>query len=357
MKLLHVINSLGFGGAEKLILDSIPSYEKEFNVDLLLLNGKETLHLKKLEKKIKGKIYKLGYKSIYNPVYIFRIIPFLRKYDIIHVHLFPSLYFVAIAKILSFSKVRLIYTEHSTHNRRRNHILFKVLDKIIYKKYHVICCISNQVRNNLKGYLNIKELPIITINNGVKLSDFRNVKKTIGNIPTIDNRKVITQVSRFSIQKDQKTLIKSISLLPENYILFLVGEGELLEECKSLVDELNLKKRIYFLGLRDDIPSIMNISDIIVQSSIWEGFGLTAVEGMASGKPVVVSNVNGLKDIVQGYGVVFEKGDSVSLSQVIKNILEDESEYKLRSKLCLIRSEEYSIEKMVSKYIMLYNNK
>lgn len=114
MKILQVINSLTTGGAEKLIIDSVPLYQNQgLTVDVLLLNNAETQFKSKLKETSNGRIEGLSIGSVYNPFLIFKIIPYLKKYDIIHLHLFPTLYWVVLAKWISFSNVKLVYTEHN----------------------------------------------------------------------------------------------------------------------------------------------------------------------------------------------------------------------------------------------------
>ena len=111
MKVLHVINSMATGGAEKLIAQSLPAFEKlGIGTGLLLLDGSDHPFLAELRQKFSGPIYHRGSKSPYSPAHIFRIIPMLSRYGIVHVHLFPSLYWAAAAKWLSLSGTKLIFT-------------------------------------------------------------------------------------------------------------------------------------------------------------------------------------------------------------------------------------------------------
>ena len=105
MKILHLINNLNTGGAEKLLLETLPLYnQKGIKVDLLLLDGKDYPFLKELNNQNCCTIYNLGKASAYNPFLIFKIIPYLKRYDLIHAHLFPTLYWLAFAKLISFNK-------------------------------------------------------------------------------------------------------------------------------------------------------------------------------------------------------------------------------------------------------------
>ena len=108
MKILHVINSLSTGGAERLLADTIPLQQKYGHlVDAVIFRGGDTPCRKLLDRATTGKVYDFGAgTSVYSPLNIFRLIPFMRKYDVIHVHLFPAQYWVALAKLLSFSRCR-----------------------------------------------------------------------------------------------------------------------------------------------------------------------------------------------------------------------------------------------------------
>jgi len=133
MRILRVINSLKTGGAERSIVSNVPVHMLNgYQMDVLLLNGEVTYFFNELQQK-GVTIYSLGSgNNIYNPLLIFKLLKYVCRYDIIHVHLFPSIYWVAIAKILSFSRVKLVMTEHSTDNRRRH---FAFFIKIIKKLY------------------------------------------------------------------------------------------------------------------------------------------------------------------------------------------------------------------------------
>jgi glycosyltransferase involved in cell wall biosynthesis len=352
MKVLQVITSLYTGGAEKLLVDSIPLYRsKGIDMELLLLNGTKTPFFKTLEEQ-NIPIYALNQgniKTIYNPLLIFRIIPYLKKYDIVHVHLFPTLYWVAIAKLFSFSKVKLLYTEHSTNNKRRQKTIGRIFDRFIYARYKFIVSISNGVDVNIKSHLSFNEGKFRIITNGINLFPFIHSK-----IETSSIKKTIIQVSSFQYPKDQATLIRSVSYLPENVRIVLVGDGENRPKCENLVKELNLENRVSFLGVRMDVPQLLKSADIVVLSSHYEGLSLSSMEAMASGKPFIASDVPGLREIVAGAGLLFPAGDEKILAERINALLSDSDYYKKVAKACCERLKEYDINKMVDQYIGLY---
>src|SRR5690606_34331761 len=125
-----------------------------FDVTVLLLDGTETVLYKQLKEHHHIDIICLEKgKSVYNPLNVFKIQNIIKEFDIVHVHLFPSSYWVALAQFMTFHKPYLIFTEHNTTNRRREIKLFKYIDKWVYRRYDGIVTISDAVDTSLKYYL------------------------------------------------------------------------------------------------------------------------------------------------------------------------------------------------------------
>ncbi|MDC1324774.1 glycosyltransferase, partial [Flavobacteriaceae bacterium] len=346
------------GGAERSISCNIPLHiNNGYEMDLLLLDGVDSFFLKELKSK-KVKFFSLGIQTnMLNPFLIFKIARIIRGYDIIHVHLFPCLYWVALAKIFSKNKVKLVYTEHATHNRRRSFFLFKWIDKFIYKQYDHIIAISHETNKKLKAHLGYG-YKITTIYNGVNLEIVRADQSSIANNLKLkyQNKKLLVQVASFRDAKDQDTLIRALCLLPDYFHVLFVGEGNRMDKCKNLALQLGVSHQISFLGLQNNIGAILGVSDIVIMSSHWEGFGRSAIEGMAKGKPVIASNVDGLSNIVKGAGLLFKAGCEVKLAKQILRLSIDDELYIETAKKCLIRAEKYSIQKMIDGYETIYNN-
>jgi len=170
-----------------------------------------------------------------------------------------------------------------------------------------------------------------------------------------ENSVLITMVAGFREAKDQDTLIRSILHLPNNYHLALVGDGIRKDLCEQLVKVLGLNERVHFLGLREDVPRILKTSDIVVMSSYYEGLSLSSIEGMASGKPFFASDVNGLREITEGVGVLFDVGNENDLAKKIQFLINRPNEYKKIVQKCQNRAEEYDIKKTAENYIEMYN--
>lgn len=357
MRVLQIINSLNTGGAEKLVATSLPLYiRKGISMDLLTLSNKKTDLRGALENQYNGKILDLTAGSLYNPLLVFKIIPYLKNYDLIHAHLFPTLYWVVLAKWLSFSKVKIVYTEHSTYNRRRSSSVFKILDKFIYKKLDTIVSISDAVGDNLKKHLGFNKVSFQNIANGVDIHLINSAKPYPKDTFFEKDDFLLIQVSSFRKPKDQNTVIRALKMLPENIKLILVGDGGLIDDSKNLVAELKLQQRVLFLGNRNDIPRLLKTADIVILSSAYEGLSLSSIEGMAASKPFIASDAPGLREVVFNYGLLFETGNNEELAKEITRLYNNETEYKEISLKCFERSQDFDIDEMIIKYIQLYKH-
>ena len=116
-----------------------------------------------------------------------------------------------------------------------------------------------------------------------------------------------------------------------------------------------LSDRILFTGNQSDVNTWIAKANVGIQSSNWEGFGLTAVELMAAGKPVVATDVEGLRQVVEGAGLLFPVGDEECLAAMVTRLLEDESYYKQIAERCSERAKMYDIHVTVEKYLGIYN--
>jgi len=358
MRILHVITTLDTGGAERLMVDLLPLLNKKGDkVELLLFNGVMTPFRHEIEKR--GVIVHelanidsdIKRTEVYNPLNILRLRRFIGGYDIIHTHNTACQLYVPIARLLSRSHVKLITTEHNTTNRRRSIKLLHPLDKWMYRQYARVICIGDSTRDNLEAYLG-EECRTQVIYNGVDTSRFVRPIKDV----SAQEEFVITMIAGYRPQKDHKTLIKSLIHLPSNYRLQLVGDGECEPQLRELCKDLGLEDRVIFMGVRMDVPDVMEMSDIIVLSSHWEGLSLSSIEGMASGRPFVASDVDGLRDVVGGAGVLFPQGDDKALASNIQYLCEHPDEYHRIAEACQRRAMEFDISVMADAYHQLYHS-
>ncbi len=353
MKILHVITSLATGGAENLVAQIVPRFIKSgFDVEVALFIDTDTSFKRQLtDAGVKVHCFSKG-GSVYNPLHIIRLRRLLKQFDVIHTHNYAPQIFAAIANI-GIRKI-LFTTEHNTSNRRRSWKGYAVIDRWMYSRYNRIICISKKAEENLRAFIASDSKRIVTINNGIDTKKFSEAEALPGFRPS--TVKAITMVAAFRWEKDQDTLIRAMSLLPKYFHLYLVGNGVRRKVCEALANELHLESRIHFLGLRNDVPHILKASDYIVMSSHFEGLSLSSLEGMAAGRPFLASDVDGLRDVVKGAGVLFKHKNAKDLADKIQWIDSTPEIYESVAANCSKHAADYDITIMVSNYITAYKN-
>lgn len=347
MKILHLINAIEIGGAQRLLVDLLPRLaQKEEVVDVAVYENLENDFTQQLiDEGIR--IIVLGEKNYRNPMLVFKLRKLFRNYDLVHVHLFPSSYWASLAA--RGLNIKMVFTEHSTSNARRGKAFFRPIEKYIYSGYDKIISISQQTQEALVQWLGHCDERFVVVNNGIDTHKFATACSAI-------EGGTLIMVARFVSAKDHQTVIRAMQLLPDDVTLDFVGDGPTRPACEALAQELGVEKRIRFLGERTDVTTLMSASRIGIQSSFWEGFGLTAVEIMASGKPVVATNVEGLRQVVDGAGLLFEVGDEKALATHISHLLNQDTFYQEVAKRCQERASQYDISKMATRYQELYHN-
>ena len=198
---------------------------------------------------------------------------------------------------------------------------------------------------------------ISTVYNGVDLAVIQKAeadKELRDSIIASGGSVILIMVAGFRSPKDHETIIRSMTYLPDCYRLILAGSGSTLESSRRLTEALGINGRISFVGTRNDVASLLKAADICILSSHYEGFGLSAVEGMGAGLPLVASNVDALNEIVAGAAVLFNPGDPRGLADAVKRLASD-PEYRsgVISK-CIARARRFDLETMTEGNIDIY---
>ena len=364
LRILQVITSLETGGAETLVVNLIPRLQNlGHTVDLCVFNGVETPLMQKLKAgSPQTKIYALGH-GVYNPFYVLILAKIMCGYDIIHTHNSSPQLFVAIANMFVHTKI--VSTEHNTSNRKRNWKWYAPVESWMYRQYEHIICISKIAETKLREYMggdwlnqaSLRYDKISTINNGVDVQAISESDPNAELLSLKKDRKAILMVAGFRKQKDQDTIVKALNILDKTkFEVWFAGIGDRMDDVRQLALSLGVVDNVRFLGLRTDIPNILKAADIIVMSSHWEGLSLSNVEGMSAHKPFIASDVNGLREVTEGYGILFPHEDADTLAKEINCLADDEIYYKEIADRCYHRALEFDINKTVAGYEKVYLN-
>ena len=292
------------------------------------------------------------------------------KYDIIHTHTpMGSVVTRLAAKKARRSGTRVIYTAHGFHFFKGasllNWALFYPVEKYLSKYTDTLILINkedyNLAKRKFKKCRDIEYVPGVGIDEekfNVKMTkkEKTEFRKSLG---LKDTDFVMIYPAELSNRKRQIWLINTVSLLlkeNKDIHLLLPGKDSLNGKCQELVKELKLENQIHFLGFRNDIPRLLQISDLSVSSSRQEGLPVNIMEAMYVGLPIVASDCRGNRDLVKDRenGYIIPLDDSDMFVDRVEIIYGNKN---LRSKLKKTNKNEikhYMLKNILSKMKRIY---
>lgn len=357
MKILQVIDRMmRSGGAEKFALDLTLALDRMPDVEVEVLSIAPPTNNDFVDiLRNAGIRHSVLSPKMYSLKAVWKLKRFIENggYDVVHVHLFPALYYVGAIRMLGSFKGKLCYTEHSTSNRRRGNPVMAIADRVVYKRYDSVVAISDKVKRNLENHLRRND--VIVVNNGIDINAIASAELTDlrkeCSIPS--DATIVTMVSRITSGKDHTTLVKAIVDLPCDFHLVAVGDGPLRQNLETMVSLSEAMDRIHILGLRKDVYGILKASDIVVLSTEHEGFSIAMLEAMACRKPFVASSVPGIADLVDGVAELFEYQNHEQLAEILQQLKDSPTKYKEVAKRCYTFALKYEINNVARNYLQI----
>ncbi|TDT70616.1 glycosyltransferase involved in cell wall biosynthesis [Hypnocyclicus thermotrophus] len=341
-----------WGGGEKWHFEtsSYLSQNEKYNI-FFICNPKGILKKKLLNFNIN--LFEINIKnlSFLNIFKVLLIYYFLKKnnIEIVIINQSNDLKLVATAARLA-NVNKIIYRRGSAiplKNSFLNRYIFKNLVDIVIAN-------SIETKKTLNKNQNIvSENKIKVIYNGIKIDNILKLdsKLDLRKEYNIDKNKiVIANIGRLTKQKGHKYLFESIKKLKNknlDFIVLIIGDGELKEELELLTKKLNIENYIKFVGFKEDIYEILKQVDFLVHTALWEGFGYVLVESFACGKPVVATNISNIPEIVitEKYGYLAE---SENINDITNKIIKMIETYKKFDKELLIeKAREFDFYKQI----------
>ncbi len=285
-----------------------------------------------------------------------------RRIDVLHAHQYTPFFYAAFAKPFIRPMPKLILTEHGRHypdvvSAKRRAFNRLILDRCADE---VNACIGFSARalSRIDGFRGNR---IGVIENGIEVENYgpapdrAALRVSLGLDPT---KRYLAHVARHHPVKDQGMLLRGFALaaLPDVELL-MVGDGPLRSELEALARELRIAERVRFLGIRRDVAEVLRAADAFALTSVSEAASLTLLEAMATGLPVVVTDVGGNPEIVRDRidGLLVPRGDAAACAAAFVRLF---TEPGLIAKLGAnargrVRA-KYRIEQTVGAYYGLY---
>lgn len=174
-----------------------------------------------------------------------------------------------------------------------------------------------------------------------------------------DDANVVTMIGRMHPIKGHRGMLEIMARIVEacpDTVLLLVGDGPERSACEALAVELGLQANVRFVGQRGDIPELLAASDLVVVPSHSEGLGLTAVEALAAGKPVVAYGIEGLREVVShdSDGILVDSGDREGFARAVVKLLRDPALRERYGRTGAVSAHRFSLERHVAALLGCY---
>ncbi len=360
IRILHLISTLDVGGVQGQLLEVVKRMDRrifENYVGTFSPGGKWEILYR--EEKIPVVIFKRGFR--FDPLLIWRIYSFLREKDIriLHTYLFTANTWGRLAGILA-SPSLIIASERNAIPWKKFPHLF--LDYALSDFTHKIITCSEAVRELSIRRSRIPPYKIGVLYNGVDVEKFRprDKEECREKISLPGGKKIIGSLGRIHPCKGYVYLLKAgkeiLSLYPE--VAFVIGgEGEEKKRLENQVKREKIEGNFYFPGYVEDRVSFLNSLDMAIFPSLYEGLGMSILEAMSCGIPVVASQTGGIREIIEDgkNGILVPPGEVRKLTQVILWLLRNPYKAKKLGEEGRRRiKEKFRIEKTVERLQELY---
>lgn len=375
MRILHVIYTHGVGGAEKYLKHLLPGLKVYgINCDLMVVCTPKTESVfADYCKEANG----LGLKTTLLVAEKYGILKTAKKVNeylhseeisILHTHLFHADLMAAVLKTFFHKNIRIISTKHGYQEKA-----LQQYDPVSYKKphdlyYHITKYILRKIDINIAVS---KAMADLYFNLGLSKTHFPYIHHGI-TFPKFDNppqsesfRKATPQlitVGRIEIIKGHHLLIDAmpaiLKVFPQIKLLIL-GEGNEKANCEKQVKDANLQNNVEFMGFVQQPYQYINNSDVIIQPSFFESFGLVFIEGLALKTPIVAFDVPAGNEILENdkTALLVNKGDSKALAEKIIYLLQNPDIAKQIAENAYEKyKNEFTTEAMVKKMAAWYKS-
>lgn len=328
MKVLQIITSLRLGGAETLLSQLAPLMKKE-GTEVRVLSLTSTMPLAAALRR-----HAIDVRSLHCDATIYQVGSLRRaardiaaeidgyRPNIIHSHLYLA---DLLTRVAAPRAARLITTLHNIDQWWMQKDRFLSLAKTWVDSWTAglrntrAIAVSESVASAALSALKLPPQRCKVIRNGIDVERFALTRRSLSSEP------IIIQVGRFFPQKGHETTLQAFAQLlrkQPKIRLQLVGDGPRENDLRKLAAALNISERVEFLGPREDVVELLRQAHVFWMPSRWEGFGLACLEAMATGLPVIGSNVGAIPTLLaDGAGHIIAPDKPEQLAQLTNAIL------------------------------------
>ena len=364
--MLHVVSDFRSGGAERVAANLLLTADPEqFDARAIALRGPFGLASERTLAEDGIQVWYMGKERGLDPSVLGRVARTMEHFrpQVVHTHTYALRY--ALPYMLYRRVPAMVHTVHNLAEREIGWY-GRWVHRLAFRRGVLPIAIASEVADSIHRVYGINDPPLIP--NGIQLETLRK--------PSLDREGWRNQegfaptdvlfvcVAWLRPQKNPALLLEAFRRGPASdpraHLLF-AGTGD--EQSGSLKSELErqigawgLRERVHLLGLRSDVPELLNAADVFVLSSDYEGNPLAVLEAMAAGKPVVSTAVGGVPELVEGgCGLLVPPGDAQALSKAMSHMLEDpNARTSMGEKSARRAVESFDLRAMTEAYQDLY---
>lgn len=361
LRVLHVIESLDFGGAEKVVASLANGMADSHEIAICCLK-----HIGILGTQIDSRIRIFCLNKGEGNDYLLplRLARLLRgnRFDVVHTHNWAVFLEGGLAGLIARTPVMVHtihgpYTAYSPSLRSRLKILLRhSLERLLARRFYRIVGVSSVITSYIENSIHIPGRQLLTVHNGISAAAMP---------PTRPQRDVVTfiTVGRLAPVKNHGMLLRAfhdVAALHQNVRLVIVGDGPERATLEDWIKHRRIEDKISLPGFRSDVDALLAHADIFVLTSRYEGISIALLEAMRSGLPAICTSVGGVPEtVVAGAtGLLVDADDHQALVAAMKVLVESRP---LREKMGkqgydhFVR--EFSLDTMLSRYRQLYSKR
>jgi glycosyltransferase involved in cell wall biosynthesis len=362
IRVAHVLRSLEFGGAEKLVVDLAGAQKESGRIEpeLVCLESFGPLRAEAERRGLSCTLVGSG-----GVRYLSAIRRLGRHFSrtrphIVHTHNFVS--HVHAAPAARLARLPVVHTKHGralasfAWSKRFRRFLYDLADKIVV--------VSNETGESFRAKSGVDPAKIVVIYNGIDTARFRDLdragaRRELG----LDGESVVFgAVSRLDPVKDHPTMLRAFGKASKGRpkcVFVIVGDGPERGAVEGLIVELGLGDSVKLTGFTDDVPRRLAAFDLFLQPSTEEGLSLTILEAAAAGVPVVASAVGGTGEIIENgrTGTLVAAGDIEALAAALSGFIENPAPFREMARGARETVERrFSLASMTAAYEALYRS-
>ena len=361
MKVLHVISSSGFYGAEAVILNLARTLAGSPHPCALGIfdnaaNPNRELYVAAVREGIEAYLIPCAGQVDRSTVAAIRALAATVNADLVHAHGYKADIYCYLA--LRRKPIPLVSTCHNWIDTDRMVTLYGKIDRFVLRRFTAVVAVSEDVRRRLLG-AGVSLSRIHIVRNGIDTRPFATAKPSL-RADLAPEGLLVGLIGRLAWEKGIDIYLAAAARvhaeLP-NARFVVIGEGPDREALEGTLDTLRLGSAVRFLGRRDDMPSVYASLDLMVSASRQEGLPIALLEGMASGLPIVATAVGEVPTVVREgcTGLVVPPGDPSALAAAMLELLRDpERRASFSSAAREGIASEYSADRMAADYVRVY---